>query len=109
MSEMKKIWIKNTIKTLGAVFGVFGYKKCTPETSIWIRRGYRLLIKAAGSPWLFVSYKGVCIDLHRDKTQSVTVSFRVFTPPGWMQWQATQWSGLTSISGGVLERQPSQM
>ena len=108
MSEMKKIWIKNTIKTLGAVFGVFGYKKCTPETATRSAAGTGC---RSGSRWsvVFVSYKGVCIDLQRANPQSVTVSFRVFTPPGWMQWQATQWSGLTSISGGVLERQPSQM
>ena len=37
----------------------------------------------------FVTYKGVCIDL-RGGFQTNTVSFSVFTPPGWMQWQATQ-------------------
>ena len=37
-----------------------------------------------------------------------TVSFRVFTPPGLMQWQATKWPGLTSTRGGVLLRHSSQ-
>ncbi len=36
-----------------------------------------------------VSYKGVRID-YDFADQPKTVSFRVFTPPGWMQWQATQ-------------------
>ena len=46
----------------------------------------------SGQPVLlgFVSYKGDCIDFFRGWNQVCTVSFSVFTPPGWMQWQATQ-------------------
>ena len=89
------------------VFSVFGYKKCTPGALRGRRGSPAAPIGAVGGAQ-FVSYKGVCIDFV-PTVQVNTVSLSVFTPPGWMQWQATQWSGLTSMSGGVLVLQPSQM